>query len=333
MRNLVRVSLLLLLGAWPAAADEVPGRPGIRAAAELFLQGRLSEAIEAYQALESEAISDEANDVAAGLSEVYIALGDWPMAHRTLTAALDGNPDAAGLWGRLAELQFGTGDWEAARTSAEQALRRDSDALRARLVLAHLARETGRFDEALNGYRWFVRYYNRVQPEDAVSLRYVAEGSLEYARWSGTSSVFHFVVNTLCPDAIQADPLDWRTTVLSGNLLLEKYNDGQAVEEFTSALKLNPTAIEACVGLGRAELQRREAEHARELGDRALAWNSHSFEALLLRAEVELLKDDAANALALVEGALDVNPRELRALACRTFCDWMEGRLTAVDRW
>jgi len=50
MRNLVRVSLLLLLGAWPAAADEVPGRPGIRAAAELFLQGRLSESIEADQA-------------------------------------------------------------------------------------------------------------------------------------------------------------------------------------------------------------------------------------------------------------------------------------------
>jgi tetratricopeptide (TPR) repeat protein len=303
----------------PLLAQDASPLP-LAEAQRLLLSGSYPEAIERFETLLKKAQGADYEAAAAGMADACLAIGEREAAREALEQALKTKPDAADLWGRLAELQFGAGEWDAAHTSAEQAVRRNTDALRGRLVLAHLHREAGRLDEALEGYRWFVRYYNRAQPKGAVSLRLVAEGSLEYARWKRVTSVFHFVINTLCPDALQADPQDWRTAVLSGNLLLEKYNSSQATEEFEAALQLNANAAEAHVGLAWAALQDVDFTVGREQADVALAINPALLEALVVRAEVELAAEDGEAAAPFVERALAVNPRDQAALACHAAC-------------
>lgn len=310
----ILAACLVLVAA--ADADDVDQR---LSAARLDLQhGRYAEARAAFDALRQAALSPRQKSAAVGgLAQTHLDRGEYDQARRVLEEHLRQQPDDADAWGRLAEVQFLTGAWDAARQSADQGLRRDTDALRARLVLAHLHRETGELDQALEGYRWFVRYYNRVQPRDAPTLRLTAEGSLEYARWKHVTGVFQFVVNTLCPDALKDDPTDWRTCVLSGNLLLEKYNQAQAVPEFQAALAINPQAAEAYSALARAALQERRTDDARTAADQALEINPQLVEALLARAEVELELDAPDAARPFIDRALQVNPRDQSALACR----------------
>ena len=73
------------------------------------------------------------------------------------------------------------------RQTAERVLKLDGQHPLAHLVLAEAITETGRLDEALENYVWFVQFYNRVQPTDAETLGLVANGSLQYARWKGSS--------------------------------------------------------------------------------------------------------------------------------------------------
>ena len=301
-------------------------------ARRMFLRGDYSTAIAAYEQSLSRVKGPERSEASAGLSEVYAAIGEYEEALGALAQGVKEDPDNVDLWGRMAQLQFVTGDWEAAQKSAENAVRRDSDALRGRLVLAHLHRESGRLDKALEGYRWFVRYYNRKQPRDAVSLRLVAEGSLEYARWKGVSSVFHFVINTLCPDALEDDPLDWRSAVLSGDVLLEKYNEPQATPEYEAALELNALAAEAHAGLATAAWQRHEIPMARDRAMQALEINPRLVPALLILAKIEIDAEDAAAARQYVDVAIEVNRRDQRTLACLAMCQLLEDGLPNRER-
>lgn len=308
-----------------ALAEDAAAR--LAAAREHLQRGRYAEARQAFAQLAETLPAAGRTPVLVGLCDSYVAVGEYDRARSLLETEVQLRPDEGELWGKLAELQFACGDWEAARRSAEQGLRRDTDALRCRLILAHLHREAGELDEALEGYRWFVRYYNRAQPRDAPSLRLVAEGSLEYARWKRVSSVFHFVVNTLCPDALRDDPADWRTMLLSGELLLEKYNPSQAIPEFEAALAVNPAAAEVHAALARAALMNLELDQARQLADRALAVNPRLLSALLVRAEVEIAAEDPAAAEPFVAQALAVNPRDQQALALRAVSLLMAERL------
>ncbi|MFV0444204.1 MAG: tetratricopeptide repeat protein [Planctomycetaceae bacterium] len=315
-----RLTWIVVLLAWyrfgaPTLAEDTSDR--LASALSLLRQGDYATAQAAYEKLAGELTAADRIAAEAGLSEVNMAIGAYDAARVVLTAAVERSPDQEDLWGRLAELQFLTGDWESAQRSADKAVLLGADALRARLVLAHLHRESGRLKEALEGYRWFVRYYNRAQPRDAESLRLVAAGSLEYARWKGVSSVFHFVIGTLCPDALKDDPLDWQAAVLSGEVLLEKYNEPQATPEFEAALKINPLAAEAHLGLARAAHLRHEVEAAREFAVKALEINPHLQGGLLLMAELELEVDDHQAADIYIRAALEVNPRRQEALACQ----------------
>jgi len=305
----------------PAAthpATATPAAPSPTAAARSHLQhGRHQDAAAAFTLLLTSPSADVRLAAALGLAECHLAVGEFDRTITLLQATARDHPQHASVWGRLAEAQFQMGDWTAARKSAEEGLRCDTDALRSRLILADLHREAGELDAALEGYRWFVRYYNRRQPTDAESLRLSALGALEYARWKRVSSVFHFVVNTVCPDALKADPTDWRTHLLSGELLLEKYNSGEALPEFQAALAINPQAAEVHAALARAALQEREFAKAVAHADRALAIHPRLATALQARAEAAMELDDLETAERCVARAIESNPRDQRSLALR----------------
>ena len=329
--RLLWLGVLALICA-PNRTTAASAESDLKAARGLWQEGRYAEALDAFEALPESLPAEQRTAAVIGVSDVFVAIGEYAAAIEAIRTALADNDADANLWGRLAEIHYQTGEWDAARDSAERALKLDTEALRGRLILAHLDREAGRLDAAVENYRWFVRYYNRVQPTDAVTLRLVAEGSLEYARWKRVSSVFHFVVNTLAPDALQNDPRDWPTHVLAGELLLEKYNSAQARTEFEAATKINPFSAEAQVGLARLALQDHEPDRALELVSLALTINPQLVSALVLRAELALDDDDAAAAEPFLQRALQINPRDQSVLACQAMALLSAEGLPTNDR-
>lgn len=297
-------------------------------------KGRYEEALEVFE----RAAAAKANplEVAIGQSQARQATGAWEQAEKTIDAALARAPKEARLLARRAELHLLRGRLAEAEKFAERAQQSERDNLRARLVLADVYAETGRLTEANEAYRWFIRYYNQRQPEDAASLLLVARGSIQYARWNHNAQIFHFVVNTLCPDAIKNDPNAWEAHLLGGGLLLEKFNREQAIPELEQALALNPRAAEAIVLLGQDALDQNDFEKAETKAGEALEINPRLPDALRLKADACFLTGRIGQARSAAALALAVNPRDCRSLAVAAACDLVEAGLPSradLETW
>lgn len=325
-------ALLLMVAAAFAPLLDAPEPADQIAVADAHRQsGRYAEALEAYAALEDQPLDPaQRAPLVIARSRVLEETGDWRAATDSVRAAVAAHP-AAALWTRLAELEYRQGNYSQARGAADQSLRLDENDAGAHVIRGHVLREAGRFDEAVEEYRWCVRYYNRVQPSDAATLLAVAEGSLEYARWKRVTNIFGFVVNTLCPDALKSDARCWQAYALSGGLLLEKYNQGQAEIELNRALAVNPRAARVLVLLGTAALRSLDVERAEQLADQALDVNPRLPEALLLKADLRLVEGNAAAARPFVEQALAVNPADQRIRAREAVCCLLEDGVPPDD--
>ena len=225
-----------------------------------WLAGRYAEALDGYGRLVKS--GDHPVTTAIGLSRAYQSLGQWKRAIAVLESAVKTHPRDPRLPARLAEVRFRLGRYQQAERAARAALKLDADQPLARLILADVYTETGRIAKADKAYGWFVGYYNRRQPQDAETLLVVARGSIRYARWNRVTQIFDFVVNTLCPDILKANPRDWRAYWISGSLLLEKYNRAEAIPDLQRALAINPRATAVLISLGTAAFQKRDLEQA-----------------------------------------------------------------------
>lgn len=319
----------LLAGAEPVATPDVVA--AITVADEHRKCGRHAEALEAYDALAEQPLEPEQlSAVTIGRSLALEETGEWELATAAIRAIVKEHPHAA-LWARLAELEYRQGRYDGAKLACEAALKLDTNCVPARVIEAHVLRETGEFDRAIAGYLWCVRYYNRVQPKDAETLLALAEGSLEYARWKRATKIFDFVVNTLCPEALKGDPQCWQAYALAGGLLLEKYNQGQAETELNRGLAVNPHSAAVLTLLGRLALETLKIERAEELADRALAVNPNLPETLLLKADLRLAVGEPETARVFVAQALAVNPVDQRIKAREAVCCLLEDGAPAEE--
>src|SRR5262245_9794226 len=168
----------LVAGAEPAASEV---DTAIAAADEHRQAGRYAEALEAYAALDGQSLGPaQRSAVEVGRSLALEETGEWQSATDLLRAAAEQAPNGA-LWGRLAELEYRQGRYEAAQLAVDAALKLDPNAAAARVIQAHLLRETGQFDKAITAYLWCVRQSNRAKPKDASTLPAHHEGRLETA--------------------------------------------------------------------------------------------------------------------------------------------------------
>lgn len=320
------------LGADPApAVGDAAER--IAAARQHCQAGRYAESLEACAALAGEpALTPEQRAQAALIeSRALQDTGEWDTAAEAIREALPNVEQPAALLARQAELELLRGRYEDAARSAAKAIELNADLPLAHLVQGHVARETGRFDDALKEYQWCVRYYNRVQPTDPETLLVIAEGSLEYARWKRANNIFSFVVNTLCPDALKADEHCWQAHYVSGSLLLEKYNQAQAVPELNEGLAINAQAAPVLAALGASAMHDMDVAKAEEYADRALQVNPRLPEALLLKADIRLADGNTPAALEFIEQALAINPVDQQTLARKAVCYLLEDGVPADE--
>lgn len=280
-------------------------------ATEHLQRGRYEEAAEAFEEIVESTEDATKAEAIIGLSRALESQGQYKQAVTQLTDATTPSP---AILAETARLQFTIGRIEEAAASCEAALKADADQPLAHLVLAWLSTEAGDLKKANEAFRWFVRFYNRKQPTDAETLLLIADGAGEYARWNSNSSIFNFIINTLCVDALKDDPQSWQTHLASGALLLEKYNRGQAIPDLKKALEINPRAVSVIVALGEAALQKHDVDAALTYAEQALNVQDNYVPMLRLMADIALNKHSPDAAMLALQEARKTNPFDAKTL-------------------
>ncbi len=292
--------------------------------------GRYAEAVEAYAELAEESPEEEA--IALGWSRSLWAQGERDAAEAILTKALMADGKFPKLHAEQACQQFERGRYPAAQAAVDAAIKLNPDEPLARWIQAELLTERGDIKAATEAYRWFVRYYNRVQPTDAETLTIVAKGSAQYARWQSVSQIFDFTVNTLCADAQKDNPACWEAYAIAGGLLLEKYNESEGRPELTKGLAINPRAIEIHRTLAATFAEELAFVKAEQALERALAIDAHDPETLRIAAELAALQGDFPRAMQHLQESLAGNPLRQKTLALQVFLLMLQGEATAPER-
>jgi tetratricopeptide (TPR) repeat protein len=308
------LAALLLLCAAPALA----AGPSLKEARERWLRGNYDEARAAYEELLKGAKDRPA--AAVGLSRALQSQGEYDKALSVLDAALKDAPKDAVLLARRAELLYTRGRWDDAEKAADAAVESDKDNFLAHWVQAQTYRDRGDLKKADAACRWFVRAYNNADIKDPEQLMLVGLAAAEYSRWHNLSDQLSDILTDLYGGALKLDKSYWPAEYQAGLLLLEKYNQPEALGALDKVLTINPSAAEALVGKGMVALQKMEIKDAESFAERALKVNPNLPEALRLRADVHLAVGDPAAALKELETARKVNPRDERTLARVAAC-------------
>jgi tetratricopeptide (TPR) repeat protein len=317
-RGLLRIGLAALsfatVGSGPAAAD-------IKTAYDHLQRGRYEEAAEAALAVEGEL--KELTAAVIIYTRALEAQGKYEAALRHIDSFIKSKPTFASVIARRAELLLATGKLMEAERASIVAIQQNQENARARLVQARVYVETGRLKAANEAYRWFVRMYNRKQPTDAETLLHVAAGATIYARWHSVSSIFNFVINTLCPDALRDNPQSWQAYHVSGSLLLEKYNRAQSIPDLKKALTINPRSVVVLCSLADAAVQKHDFDDVKLFVDQALEVQPNYPRALQLKADVLLAKGKLSDAMKVLEEARAVNPVDQETLGRIAACHYL----------
>jgi len=107
----------------------------------------------------------------------------------------------------------------------------------------------------------------------------------------------------------ELDRLYWPARLAEAELLLEKYNEPEAIAALHETLQLNPRCAEAFYHLGRIALARFDFDSAGEAIDALRSLNPRHPLADLLFARSRLVQDDPEEALAVLRRLIDRLPR------------------------
>ena len=314
------------------AADSASDR--IATARDHFQKGRYGEAIEVLDALASEKPADlDPVRLALLRCETQLAQGERDAAEMLVDEALKDHDDSPALHALRAKMDFDRGRYPEAEACVARSLTLDPDQLLAKLIQAQLFTERGDLKKADEGYRWFVRYYNRAQPKDPESLVLVAQGASHYARWHSSSQIFDFCVNTVAVDALKADKSFWQAHLVSGRLLFEKYNKAQGKPELKAALAINPNAAEVHTELARSAIGDYDWDEVEEESKRALAISPHAPAALQALATAKLYFRDFEAAGNLLTEAIETNPVDTDSLALLAALRMLQDGWPEPSRW
>ena len=175
-----------------------------------------------------------------------IRVGDYHTALALNRSLLTENNHTL-LINQLGELEFETGNLNSAEKYFEQVIGlADANNLTAKLNLAKVYRQTGRLASAETLFNEILSAYQTQQAPSARNLYAIASAS----RYLGRSDpqLFKQAVR-IFGEANQKNPSDLDASIALGELLLEKYNNQEALEVFTEVLAKDGKHPRALLGL------------------------------------------------------------------------------------
>ena len=292
-RYILRISFALaLFFALPALAQDVPKGKA------LFFKGAYEDAV---QALRGKHPTPES------LTWLTLALqeqGEWVKAQNAILQFKSWQENA-GLINRMGELKYAAARYDEARRHFEQALQVDPQSIEARVNLGEMLAKWGKKQEARELLQDVLQRY-RTAASPATRLKVLAaRACIPLNRFQNASN--------LLDGASKQAPGDWRILERWGRLFLDKYNFGEARSIFQQALKLNPNADAALIGLARS-LELKSPGKSLEMLQALLEKEWQRLDVLLYAAELNLRMGNRKKAKEYLATALAKAPKHLELL-------------------
>jgi len=267
-----------------------------------FQIGEYDRAISEYEALLS---GRHKGAALLGLAKVQLEVGRYEQAEASIRQALISSANRSRSLSLLGDVFQITGRYDEARASFEKALSLNPNLLSARFRLGEMQWRWGQREKARETLNYFISYYRDHRSLSGEDLFWVAQSCVYLDRVRDANGLFN--------DAVSRDTLFWQAFVPWGNLMLSKYNEGDARGIFEDALRINPKAPAAKVGLAKIF---RSTDFPRALAEAedALTINANLVEAHDFLAELDISAGDSESASAHIEAALQINPNSLTTL-------------------
>jgi tetratricopeptide (TPR) repeat protein len=231
--------------------------------------------------------------------------------------------ETAGLWHVLADSLNAVGAFESALGAYLRASVAGADGrLTATVEAARLERLLG--DEAGSRRRLEqVLAVHRASADRLNAAELVAVGRAAHLLAPAEPALYSRALD-IYEAAIERSPGDPVARVALGDLLLDRYNNTEAVEVYREALALQPDYPPALLGLARSH----HFDHSRDAIDaatRSVKVAPRSVDARVLAARLLVELEDYDRAQREIAAALAVNPRSPRALAVAAAIHYLQG--------
>jgi tetratricopeptide (TPR) repeat protein len=264
----------------------------------LFLKGEYEKAVAALD------VRRHTPESLVWLTYAIAETGDLVKAKEVITQRR-GWQNYLPLVNRIGELEFALSNYQQAKRFFEQAFAMDSTYLEARLNLGEVQAQWGNRKRARQLLQYFVDLYKITPYPDARLSFTTAQACIYLNRFRDANDLFQ--------DASRQMPDDWRVFVRWGNLFLDKYNFSDALATFNDALKLNPNAVEAKIGIARSNEQS-EPQKNPEIIKSLLDNHPDRIDVLNYAAHWYLETGDKDEAEKHIKKALKIAPQNLSAL-------------------
>jgi putative PEP-CTERM system TPR-repeat lipoprotein len=194
------------------------------------------------------------------------------------------------------------GENKAAVIELKNFLRENPEHAEARLLMGEAYLKLG---DGLAAAKAFEKARDLKAPKD----RWIVSLGRAYLLQNDAKSVLDYIQ----PDPDLAVPVRARVYGIIGMAYLAKGDPAKARESFDAALKLDPDAGEALLGLAMAEGRQKRFGKAAEYAGQVLARDQKNLDAWIILGEAKRLDGDAPGAVDAFGKALQVSPADIRA--------------------
>ncbi|MEZ4459843.1 MAG: tetratricopeptide repeat protein [bacterium] len=321
------MSLFLLLGAPAVAQDasqpdsQLSGQEVTSGIVELFWRGHLEHA-------RKEAARRDDADGAFVRAMFKVREGQYAEARQIVDTALLAvvTPEQAG---RLAYAKgYATwmmGDSAAAEGSLREALTARPQTYEVRMLLGELLLARGAKSEASLVLDAMSGFYNNGLLKTSVELAWLARAMELLGSFQDANRAYE--------EAINKDPSNVAALIGWGDLLLSKYNIGDAEVSYKEALANEPNHPDALVGLARLEVDAsNDFNNVQNLLERVELMEPNHLGMLAVRGRLSIYDADYEGARNAARRALDVHATDLPALTILAAADFLTNDFEGFEK-